>query len=102
VNSFSDGLRMELRDTGVTVTAVLPGPVETEFGQVATRGSGDPEWHTPDELTLAAEEVVHSALAAVAADKARVIPGWKVALLMGVAVALPLGILRAILQRKAR
>ncbi len=102
VNSFSDGLRMELRDTGVTVTAVLPGPVETEFGQVATRGNGDPEWDTPDELTLSAEEVVRTALAAVAADKARVIPGWKLALLMGVAVALPLGILRAILQRKSR
>lgn len=102
VNSFSDGLRMELRDTGVTVTAVLPGPVETEFGQVASRGNGEPEWTTPDELNLPAEEVVYSALSAVAADKARVIPGWKVALLMGVAVALPLGILRAILQRKAR
>jgi hypothetical protein len=53
-------------------------------------------------LTVPVEDVVHAALAAVAADKARVIPGWKVALLMGVAVALPLGILRAILQRKAR
>ena len=44
VNSFSDGLRMELRDTGITVTAVLPGPVETEFGRVASRGTGEPEW----------------------------------------------------------
>ena len=102
VNSFSDGLRMELRDTGVTVTAVLPGPVVTEFGQVAARGSGEPEWKTPDELTIPAEDVVYSALAAVAADKARVIPGWKVAVFMGLAVALPLGVLRAILQRKAR
>ena len=102
VNSFSDGLRMELRDTGISVTAVLPGPVETEFGRVASRGTGEPEWTTPDELTIPASEVVHAALQAVVADKARVIPGWKVALLMGLAVALPLGILRAILQRKAR
>jgi len=41
-------------------------------------------------LTVPVEDVVHAALAAVATDKARVIPGWKVALLMGVAVALPL------------
>ena len=102
VNSFSDGLRMELRDTGISVTAVLPGPVETEFGEVASRNTGEPEWKTPDELTLPAAEVVHSALSAVVADKARVVPGWKVALLMGLAVALPLGILRAILQRKVR
>jgi len=102
VNSFSDGLRMELRDTGISVTAALPGPVETEFGRVASRGTGEPEWTTPDELSLPASEVVHAALLAVVADKARVIPGWKMALLMGIAVALPLGILRAILQRKAR
>ena len=102
VNSFSDGLRMELRDTGISVTAVLPGPVETEFGQVASRGTGEPEWKTPDDLTLPAAEVVRSALSAVAADKARVIPGWKLVLLMGIAVALPLGLLRAVLQRKAR
>lgn len=101
VNSFSDGLRMELRHTGVTVTAVLPGPVETEFGRVASRGTGEPEWTSPDELTVSVAEVVTAALAAVACDKARVILGWKVALFMGVAVALPLAVLRTILQRKA-
>jgi len=102
VNSFSDGLRMELRDTGITVTAVLPGPAETEFGRVASRETGEPEWSSPDKLVLPVEKVVRKALVAVAADKARVIPGWRVALVMGLAVALPLGILRAILQRKAR
>jgi short-subunit dehydrogenase len=29
--SFSEALREELRDTGVTVTALLPGPTDTEF-----------------------------------------------------------------------
>ncbi len=102
VNSFSDALRMELRDTGITVTAVLPGPAETEFGQVAARDADEPVWRSPERLTMPVEDVVHAALRAVAADRARVIPGWKVALLMGVAVALPLGVLRAILQRQPR
>ncbi len=102
VNSFSDALRMELRDTGISVTAVLPGPAETEFGRVAGRGTGEPEWASPEGLTVPVEDVVGAALRAVAADRARVIPGWKVALLMGLAVALPLGILRAILQRQPR
>lgn len=102
VNSFSDGLRMELRETGITVTAVLPGPAETEFARVASRGTGETEWSSPDVLLVPVEVVVRKALGAVAADRARVIPGWKVALFMGLAVALPLGILRAILQRKAR
>lgn len=30
-SSFSQALYQELRDTGVTVTCVMPGPVETEF-----------------------------------------------------------------------
>lgn len=29
--SFSEALRNELKDTGVTVTALLPGPTETNF-----------------------------------------------------------------------
>jgi uncharacterized protein len=29
--SFAEALRYELQDTGVTVTALLPGPTETEF-----------------------------------------------------------------------
>jgi short-subunit dehydrogenase len=29
--SFAQGIRAELRDTGVTVTALMPGPTETEF-----------------------------------------------------------------------
>lgn len=35
VLSFSRGMRMELEDDGIIVTAVCPGPVETEFFQVA-------------------------------------------------------------------
>ncbi|HEX2174513.1 MAG TPA: SDR family NAD(P)-dependent oxidoreductase [Nocardioidaceae bacterium] len=31
VQSFSEGLREELKDTGVSVTALMPGPTETEF-----------------------------------------------------------------------
>ncbi len=31
VESFAQALREELKDTGVTVTALLPGPTETEF-----------------------------------------------------------------------
>ncbi|GII05274.1 SDR family NAD(P)-dependent oxidoreductase [Planobispora takensis] len=29
--SFSEGIREELKDTGVTVTALLPGPTDTDF-----------------------------------------------------------------------
>lgn len=102
VNSFSDGLRMELRNTGITVTTVLPGPAKTEFSRVASRGTDESKKMAPEALTVPVHEVVRAALAAVARDKARVIPGWKVALLMGIVALLPLGIVRAILQRTPR
>jgi short-subunit dehydrogenase len=35
VTSFSQALAEELRDTGVTVTALCPGPVATEFFEIA-------------------------------------------------------------------
>ncbi len=31
VHSFAEGIRVELADTGVTVTSLMPGPTETEF-----------------------------------------------------------------------
>jgi uncharacterized protein len=31
VKSFAEAVREELRDTGVTVTTLMPGPTETEF-----------------------------------------------------------------------
>ena len=31
VQSFAEGLRNELKDTGVTVTTFLPGPTDTNF-----------------------------------------------------------------------
>lgn len=31
VHSFAEGIRVELKDTGVVVTSLMPGPTETEF-----------------------------------------------------------------------
>ncbi len=31
INSFSFALREEIKDTGVTVTCLMPGPTDTEF-----------------------------------------------------------------------
>lgn len=42
VLSFSEALAEELRHTGVTVTALCPGPTATEFGDVAGLAARDP------------------------------------------------------------
>lgn len=41
VNSFSLGISQELKGTGVSVTALCPGPVKTNFENVAGMGGSD-------------------------------------------------------------
>jgi uncharacterized protein len=38
VHSFAEGLREELKDTGVTVTSLMPGPTDTDFFARADMG----------------------------------------------------------------
>ena len=102
VTSFSEAIRAELRDSGVRVTALCPGPVSTGFGQAAQRPVNPEPLHAPDSLRVAPEKVVADALAAVERDRARVIPGWKMALLVGVAASLPLALLRWGLNRRGK
>ena len=76
VSSFSEALRSELRGTGVSVTQVCPGPVETEFAKRAKRADGTSlPTSTPTFLEVSVEDVASAALRAVSADRARVFPG---------------------------
>ena len=93
VNSFSEALRAELRGTGVTVTALCPGPVHTEFGDVAKRSGGQPE-RGPESVYVSVERVVHDALSAVGAEKPFVIPGFFMKLGMFLVRIAPMSILR--------
>jgi uncharacterized protein len=75
VTSFSEAIRAELHGTGVTVTSLCPGPVHTEFTDVAHRSSTAREKWSPEFTQVSVEEVVRTALDAVERDKALVIPG---------------------------
>jgi short-subunit dehydrogenase len=97
VTSFSEALRAELRGTGVAVTAVCPGPVDTEFFDQAERGNPEDSAPAPDILKISMEEVVSTALDAVARDRARVIPGWLVWATMTAAALVPLALIRLFL-----
>lgn len=100
VTSFSEGLRGELRDTGVSVTAVCPGPVNTEFTTVADRGNPADAMPAPEIFKVSAAEVVYSALMAVKRDRARVIPGWFVALVMTITSLVPIFLLRFFITQR--
>jgi short-subunit dehydrogenase len=93
VNSFSEALRAELRGTGLTVTALCPGPVHTEFGDVAKRPGGEPE-RGPEFVYVSVEKTARDALAAVEADRPLIIPGLAMKLGMFLVRITPMSILR--------
>ncbi len=73
VLSFTEGLHEELRGSGVTVTAVCPGPVRTEFGEAG--GFGGAEERIPGPLWLSAGKVADDALAGLERGDRVVVPG---------------------------
>jgi short-subunit dehydrogenase len=102
VTSFTEALRGELRNTGVSATALCPGPVNTEFFLCAERAGSRDAMPAPEMFKVPAEEVVAAGLAAVERDRARVIPGWFVCIVMTIASLVPIFLLRLFLtQRRA-
>lgn len=101
VSSFSEALRLEVRGHGIRVSALCPGPVHTEFGEVAGRapgtGFGAREW-----FYVSAKQVVAEGLAALDADRPRAFPGLKIAAAAVVVSLLPLAAIRLIMATRPR
>lgn len=102
VTSFSEALRIELREHGIRVLALCPGPVRTEFGAVARRGEGGREMPGRACFYVPKEQVVAEALVALERGRARVFPAWKTALAAAVLSAVPLVLLRIALSTRPR
>jgi short-subunit dehydrogenase len=80
VLSFSEALHTEVRAKGVSVTAVQPGPVKTEFWELANeRGK------QPDAAFLPAEQVAGQAIQGMIEGRRTVVPSlkWKSAAVAG-------------------
>lgn len=73
VRSLSEALSEELRNTGVTVTCLCPGPVRTEFADTAGM-AGAKLFEMPNTMT--AEPVAAAALRATLRGRRLVIPGF--------------------------
>src|SRR5438034_1501880 len=93
VTSFSEALRAELRETGVSVCTLCPGPVHTEFQEVAKRPGEQPEGG-PGFIYVSVEQTVRDALAALEADRPLVIPGFAMKVGMLLVRLTPMPILR--------
>lgn len=73
LNTFSESLRGELRDTGVHVTLLAPGPVRTE--EIAEEDKSFVDRLVPDRLWVDTEYTARVSLDALAKNKMRVVPG---------------------------
>jgi short-subunit dehydrogenase len=93
VTSFSEALRAELRGTDVSVCALCPGPVHTEFQEVAKRVGGERD-SGPEFVHVSVERVVNDGLAALEADRPLVIPGIAMKIGMFLVRLTPMPIMR--------
>jgi short-subunit dehydrogenase len=73
IDSFSFALRAELKDTGVTVTCLMPGPTETEFFERA--GMTDTKVGTQEKDHPA--DVAKDGFEAMMKGEGDVVSGWK-------------------------
>jgi uncharacterized protein len=75
VLSYTQSLAAELRGTGVTATALCPGPVATAFGETAGFSKQDEQDALPSFLWVDATAVAKAAVAGLDRGRLVVIPG---------------------------
>lgn len=103
VTSLSEALRLELLEHGIEVLALCPGPVPTEFGEVARRPGGEnPFGGSRSLFAVSRGRVVAEAIEALRVGKARQFPGLLVSLAaLGIGL-LPMAVLRVLLSSRPR
>src|SRR5258707_508418 len=75
VLSYTHSLRGELRGTGVSATALCPGPVDTGFGEAAGFSKEEAESALPRVMWVPADKVAQAGIDGLAAGKAVGVPG---------------------------
>jgi short-subunit dehydrogenase len=101
VTSFSEALRNELHQSGIGVTALCPGPVRTEFSDVARR-AGSGEVPGSGIARVAVEDVVAAGLRGIERDRAIVIPGAVMKFGMTIVRLMPRSLLRFASRRRTK
>ncbi|HMQ24407.1 MAG TPA: SDR family oxidoreductase [Acidimicrobiales bacterium] len=75
VLSYSHGIRQELVGTGVTVSALCPGPVRTGFVEAAGLSDDEAAGSLPEIMWVPVEKVAADAVEGLAKERPVVIPG---------------------------
>lgn len=94
INGFSQNLRIELAGTGVVVTQVCPGPVETEFN----RSAGFERFHSAGWIGISAEQCAREAIRGFERGRFLIIPGARFRLFMFAQSLVPMSLKHWVLQ----
>lgn len=70
---FSEGLREELKKTGVKISVLCPGPTRTSFFRTAQLNADK----FTDDKTMSAEQIALYTVRALDKNRAVIIPGWR-------------------------
>ncbi|NNE74145.1 MAG: SDR family oxidoreductase [Acidimicrobiales bacterium] len=98
VNSFSQSLAVDLADSGVVVSCLMPGMTRTEFQERAGSDIND----VPDWIWQTAEQVAEAGLVGAEAGKAIVVSGKRNRVLRSVNASLPGPVRRAVTAAVSR
>jgi uncharacterized protein len=100
VHSFAEGVRQEVKDTGVTVTSLMPGPTDTEF--FARADMGDTKLGQMDDKDVP-QQVARDGVEGMLAGKSSVVAGsFKNRIQVEIATHLPDALAAPILARMAK
>jgi short-subunit dehydrogenase len=97
--TFSDALSGELRGTGVRALCVNPGPVPTEWQQVA---GYEPDYLPPVPGKISAEQVARESVRAFERGRRTIIPGFVIRWYMRINKPAPVPIKLRVLERMYR
>jgi hypothetical protein len=92
VDGFTESLRLEVLGSGVVVTQVAPGPVETEFSEVA--GTEELEGQAPSWMRISAARCAREALEGFENAQALVYPGFAYRWMMRLSSLVPRPVMR--------
>jgi len=88
IDSFALALRQELKDAGVSVTVLMPGPTETEFFKRADMTDTKVGQSNKDD----AADVARTGFEAMLRGDDQVVSGWKNKLQTAIASVMPAGL----------
>jgi short-subunit dehydrogenase len=97
INSFAFALREEIKDTGVTITLLMPGPTDTDFFERAGMQDTPVAKGSKDD----AADVAEQGFAAMMKGEADIVTGWRNKVQTTIANVTPAELLAKMHRKKA-